>query len=189
MGCYSIVNIQALETERLLLFPICRDDMGELLRGKKMRISGYQCHEEWPGDELLEALPVMMNDLQDDPSSLGWHAWAMVEKRSSTIIGDAGFKGSPDCHGSVKLGYSVVEPFRRKGYAKEALRILACSALETGEISGMIAEIDTNNLPSKKLLISLGWEQKEGHEGFDVWALERTDIYDQDEKKRKIIEK
>lgn len=170
------MSIEPIETERLILLPVFRYDMAGLLGGKKKRILGYRCHEEWPGWELLEALPVMMNDLQDDPSSVGWHVWAVIEKRSSTIIGDVGFKGSPDRHGMVKMGYSIAVPFRRSGYAKEAVRALACYALGTGEISGITAEVDPSNLPSWKLLSTLGWEHGVEHEGFDVWTLGRTDI-------------
>lgn len=101
----------------------------------------------------------MINDLQDSPSSFGWHAWAVVEGTTGMVIGDVGFKGPPDGERTVEMGYSIVPQLHRNGYGKEAVSFLMEHALGSGEVKRIRAKVNEDNIPSKELLRSLGWER------------------------------
>ena len=42
-------------------------------------------------------------------------------RTTGTLIGVGGFKGPPDEHGEVELGYGVLPEYQRRGYASEAV--------------------------------------------------------------------
>ncbi|MBN1390449.1 MAG: GNAT family N-acetyltransferase [Candidatus Thermoplasmatota archaeon] len=175
----------ALNTTRLVLLPLKKEHLMALHRGVREPIYGYIPHWEWPGPELLEALPVMINDLMDDPSSFGWHAWAIIERESGMIIGDVGLKGPPDPQGVVRSGYSIVGPLRRKVYAREALETFSEHVTNEKGISRMMAEVHPDNIPSKNLLASLGWGHESIRDGLEVWTIGKDDIGSKHLKRRK----
>ncbi len=122
-------------------------------------IQGYRRAVGWPGPELLEALPVFINDLQDDPSSFGWHAWMVVERDGLLIIGDVGFKGPPDEERVAEIGFSIVPSKRGSGYAAEAVASLVKYALSRHGPIRSIAECSPDNLGSIRTLKTCGFHR------------------------------
>lgn len=157
------------ETDRLLLIPIKRATMLQLIKGERPDISKHHPHPQWPLPILIEALPVMANDLMDEPSLLGWHAWFVALKEEGTIIGDVGFKGPPDTEGTVKVAYSTIPAYRKNGYAKETVEAVSNAASKVPEVKRIIAEVLALNVPSIKLLQNLGWEHVRDNEEMEVW--------------------
>ncbi len=121
-------------------------------------VQGYH-REEWPGPELLEALPVFINDLQDNPSSLGWHAWIMIERKSSLIIGDVGLKGPPGKENTVEIGFSIVPSRRGSGFALEAVSSMVEHVLSTDANIRLTAECSPDNSPSLRTLETCGFRR------------------------------
>ena len=149
-----------IETDRITILPIPRETMLELLKDEiPGLISGYRREEGWPGPELLEALPTFINDLMDDPTTLGWHAWMIMERRSSSIIGDVGFKGPPDINGTMEMGFSIVPSRRRMGYAAEAVSSLAENILSRYPGHHITAVCSRENTGSRRTLRACGFRR------------------------------
>jgi ribosomal-protein-alanine N-acetyltransferase len=151
-----------LSTERLLLRPLDRVTLLNLSKGMIVgpSLEGTKVSNGWPLSELLEAVPVMFNDLSDDPSSFGWHAWVVVNKATGEVIGDVGFKGPPDENGVVEIGFSIMPEHRGKGYAKEAVKAMTDHAVSTGKVRAIIAECNKDNIESLKVLDALGMRKR-----------------------------
>ncbi len=148
-----------IDSERTIIVPLTRETMRSLL-GKDLpdEVQGYR-REEWPGPELLEALPVFINDLQDEPSTLGWHAWMMIERKISLIIGDVGFKGPPGRENSVEIGFSIVPSRRGWGFALETVSSMVEYVLSTDASIRLTAECSPDNLPSLRTLETCGFRR------------------------------
>jgi RimJ/RimL family protein N-acetyltransferase len=149
-----------LRTERLVMRPLDRDTIRSIYNGKVdgPALGGLNVPNDWPMNDLREALPVMFNDLTDVPASIGWHAWVIADAASLMVIGDAGFKGPPDGKGTVEIGFSILPEHRGLGFAKEAVRALIEHAFSTGMVRTIIAECDGDNLVSKRVLSSSRFE-------------------------------
>lgn len=91
--------------------------------------------------------------------------WAVVEKRSGSIIGTAGLffleewdrKNRTSICG-LQLGYHIFLPCRRKGYAYEACKAVIAYGQDMLEAASLYAKIDTSNEVSIHLAESLGFK-------------------------------
>ena len=84
------------------------------------------------------------------------------------MIGHAGFHGPPGVNAvkvadAVEVGYSVFEPYRRRGYATEVVRALIDWASSKHGIRHFVASISPENEPSLALVRRLGFEQTGRH--------------------------
>jgi [ribosomal protein S5]-alanine N-acetyltransferase len=61
-----------------------------------------------------------------------WNLYYMVLGTPRTVIGTCGFKGPPDVNGCVEVGYSLVQEFRGRGLATEAVKKLISTAFGAG---------------------------------------------------------
>ncbi len=153
-----------LSTERLLLRPLDRLTLLNISKGmiSGPSLDGTKVSNGWPLSDLLEAVPVMFNDLSDDPSSFGWHAWVVADKATKEVLGDVGFKGPPDENGVVEIGFSILPKFRMRGYAKEAVRVLIDHAFVSDKVRAVMAECDADNVASIMLLRASGFAKEKG---------------------------
>ena len=112
---------------------------------------------EWPGEDALPLIP-------------GWAAWVeqhgprtdqpggtAVHKLERTVIGGIGFKGDPDEHGRVEIGYGFNSTHWSQGYATEALQALCEWTLETGYARTIAAETLETNIASGRVLEKNGF--------------------------------
>ena len=107
---------------------------------------------DWPDAELAELLPVYANRLREDPDALGYGTWVLVERASRTVVGSAGFLGSPTSEGAVELGYGVHDEHRNRGYATEAARALVAWALVQDGVVQVTARCRPANAASIRVL-------------------------------------
>jgi|HubBroStandDraft_1064217.scaffolds.fasta_scaffold85564_2 ribosomal-protein-alanine N-acetyltransferase len=84
-----------------------------------------------------------------------WHFYYLLLREPRTLIGTCGFKGAPDADGRVEVGYSVLEQFRCRGLATEAVRALMQAAFEAGA-SEIAAETYPSLLPSLRVMEKCG---------------------------------
>jgi len=175
-----------IRTERMILQPaprafieaLHRADRDEAARMMDLRIAG-----EWfdgPRDWMLRRI----RQLTEDPALIAWLVHVMVLAQedagepAGTMVGHGGYHGAPDSSGMVEIGYQVAPPYRRRGYAIEAVRGLIANAFAHDEVTRVRASISPDNVPSLSLTRQLGFvkvgEQMDEVDGLDeVYELER----------------
>jgi RimJ/RimL family protein N-acetyltransferase len=105
-------------------------------------------HERGVIEWILNALDTLA---PNDP----WRFYYIVLNDSSTLIGTCGFKQPPDKTGCVEVGYSVLEQYRCRGIASEAVMALMSLAFAKGA-SEVAAETFPSLLPSLRVMQKCG---------------------------------
>lgn len=156
-----------IETERLTLEPapiafieaLEGGDMPAAERTLGLRIAGnwFEGPQHW--------MKLRIRQLREAPALDRWLLHAMVLRRDDlgepprTMVGHCGYHGAPDATGMVEIGYQVAPPYRRRGYAIEAVRGLIANAFSHPEITRVRASIRPDNEPSLSLTAKLGFVQ------------------------------
>ncbi|QZT33614.1 GNAT family N-acetyltransferase [Caldalkalibacillus thermarum TA2.A1] len=68
------------------------------------------------------------------------------------------FKGKPNEHGEVEIGYSIVKEYRNKGLTTEAVRELIYWGMGQPGVEKVLAACHHYNLPSVQVLRKVGME-------------------------------
>ena len=171
-----------LETRRLLFVPYSLALKKATIQNRSLLagLIGATVPDDWPGPDLMEALPFFIELMEQDSSGDVWDG-IIIHKQNKIVIGDMGFKGGPGAAGEVEIGYSIIPAYRNRGYATEMARCLITWAFQQHGIRAVIAECLDDNAGSIKVLEKLGmrrlppdgnmlkweirkeeWEQREG---------------------------
>ena len=117
--------------------------------------------EQEPDHE--ETMENMAQPLEKRPEQAGWWCWYFVLHNRVTghrmLIGNGGFKGPPADDGTVEIGYSLLQPYRNRGYATEAVNALVSWALEHPQVARVIAEAQPGNTASIRVLQNAGLDE------------------------------
>jgi RimJ/RimL family protein N-acetyltransferase len=90
----------------------------------------------------------------------GFSSWAVVERESGRVIGDAGF-GVFEPTGDIELGYTLGRAHWGNGYGTEAARACLATGLAHLDAPRIIAVMDVDNEPSLRVAERLGMERVE----------------------------
>jgi ribosomal-protein-alanine N-acetyltransferase len=108
----------------------------------------------------------------DDQSSV---CFVVCDAGSDSIVGFvrlSGIEREPYCRG--RLGYGVFHPYARMGYISAGLRYVIRLAFEDLELHRLEADIQAENIPSRRLVASMGFTCEGVSRGFirinDVWT-------------------
>lgn len=86
-----------------------------------------------------------------------WHTyWLAVVTAERFGAGLIGFKGTPDAHGEVEIGYGIDPAYRKKGYTTEAAGALIDWALQQPSCLAVTAWSDRENRASARVLEKVG---------------------------------
>ena len=107
-----------------------------------------------------------------DPSAECFGVWVIIERESTTVIGDIGFMGPPGEDGDVEIGYSVIPDRRGRGYASDAVRVLVAWALKQPGVGSVAARCDAVNVRSIRVLERAGFVRSSESHGQIHWRLE-----------------
>ena len=148
----------AIETERLVLFPYTRENLALFNRGLPAFEARFGV--TYRGEELDEALRGFLKQLEreiaDDPEHyLFFTEFLLVRKEDDTVIGSIDYKYVPR-DGVTELGYGLNPRYEGQGYMTEALRAF----LALGRALGIrIVRADTrkDNLRSQRVLQKCGF--------------------------------
>ncbi|WP_082234288.1 GNAT family N-acetyltransferase [Halobacillus massiliensis] len=148
---------------RIKYIPVTLDLAQMIMKNPLAFYYKYQMpwNRKWPHDGLKAMLPFYAEALEENEEQLGFGPWIMIEKDAGHIVGDIGFKGSADEEGTIEIGYHVTADQRNKGFATEAVEALCAWAFQHGEVKGVEAECDKENIQSQKVLINNGFHQTE----------------------------
>lgn len=168
------MNIENLETERLLLIPftklICQLVNDKNFEGLKNK--GLIPGDGYPDQETLDTIPKIILNLELVNTPTGFESWLIIIKQEMKIIGDIGFKGIPNQFGEVDLGYGIIETEQRKGYAIEAAKALSNWAFSHPNVKKITAKCLIDNYGSVKILEKLNFKKTAQDESMQYWSLE-----------------
>jgi len=153
-----MIGATRYETERLHLEPLRGAHAAELFELlSDERLYRYIPHDP-PG--TLAALTERYERLETRHSASGdesWLNWAVRSKSDGRCMGRVEVTIRPDA--GALLAYEIGPEFWRRGIATEACRRVIRALFEEGGVTEVMAEVDTRNLPSIRLLERLGFER------------------------------
>ncbi len=128
--------------------------------------------EDWPALSALlggagiapnwlhfpEAMIWMRDYLRESQTELGWWNYLIVHRRDVRLIGTCGYKGSPDFHGEVEIGYEIADGYQGQGLATETAHALVNHAFKFDEVKCVSANTLAEKNASNRLLEKLGFQ-------------------------------
>ena len=129
------------ETERIRICPASREQMERMIGAER------------DGD-LKKAYREMLEGCLRHPEDRDWYAMWMIEKTDGTHIGDLCFKGPGR---NPEIGYGILEEYRGRGYASEAVKLALRWAFSHPEVDAVEAETDPGNIASQRVLEKCGF--------------------------------
>jgi RimJ/RimL family protein N-acetyltransferase len=132
-----------METDRIRIYPASVEQMEGWIAAEK-------------DEELKKAYGEMLEGCLSHPEQWEWYAAWMIETIDKTHIGDLCFKGIK-AGGNPEIGYGILEEFRGRGYAVEAVKLALAWAFRHPGIVAVEAETDPDNAASKKVLMKCGF--------------------------------
>jgi RimJ/RimL family protein N-acetyltransferase len=108
----------------------------------------------------VEAVEKELEKHAADQTQRGFSYWAVVERESGRVIGDAGF-GIFEETGDIELGYTIARDRWGRGYATEAAAGCLAAGLTHLGVERIVAVIDSRNENSIRVAERIGMERIE----------------------------
>src|SRR5437773_30710 len=169
-----------IRSERLELVSMSPDFIDALLAERRSDAEAtavLKLPDDWPDAHDTGFLRFRLRQMREQPEIQEWFVYAVVlPDGERPMIGHAGFHGPPGVNAvkapdAVEIGYSIFEPYRRRGYATEVVRALIDWASREHSIRRFIASISPDNSASLALIRRLGfqeigrhWDEEDGEE-------------------------
>lgn len=118
-------------------------------------------------DSFLKIVKGQYAATDQDAGNEPWHSfWWIVRKADRKVVGSADFKAPPE-NGTVEIGYGLGAAHERRGYMTETVEAMCQWAFSQPGVSAVIAETETDNLPSQRVLHRCGFAEYE--RGKTIW--------------------
>lgn len=147
-----------LESDRLYLKILTQDDSGSyyLLSQndgfRQFQISDYRKKSQ-------EDTSHWITQLESYHKRNGLGIVGVFEKNCQTLVGLGALKYLEEEQRSpIELMYRISDKFWGKGYGFEIASTLVCYAFENLNLEHLVATVDPKNIPSKKILLKLGFQ-------------------------------
>jgi len=114
---------------------------------------------DWPPELTEDVWEATRDWLFQDPDRVGWGMWYVVRTvpPPRVLVATVGLKGVPSDDGTVEVGYSVLQGYRRQGIAAEGVRTLVEWAFADPRVRRVTAETYPHLAPSIGVLEKLGF--------------------------------
>ena len=154
-----------IQTKRLDLIPLSPAVLRaalELDRNKIGRLLGASVPQSW---EIRRGfLELQLRQLEANPALQPWLARGIVLRSEGQLIGDIGCHSAPfsapaSAPKTVELGYSVMEAWRRRGFAQEAIEALIQWACTQHRVHRFVLSISPENQASQALAAKMGFQK------------------------------
>ena len=145
-----------LETERLILRPWSLDDADAYYEGI---LADPDVMRYLPGGtpRPREAAERSINWFNKHGDDHGFTLWAVEEKSSGALVGNAGLVYIPNSPGrEVEVAYTLAKAFWGKGIATEAARASLKYGFETCNLPEIYGLAFPDNVPSQNVLRKIG---------------------------------
>ncbi|MBI2913510.1 MAG: GNAT family N-acetyltransferase [Chloroflexi bacterium] len=156
------MNVASIRSHRLDLVSMSPAFIEALLAGDRAQaeaVGGFPLPPGWPAPADERLLRLRLEQMRQDPSTQPWLLRAMVRRRPRRqMIGFINFHGLPR-DGLAELGYTVLPPSRRRGYASETIQGLMDWARTEHGVRCFRVSIAPDNAPSLALAAGLGFRQ------------------------------
>ena len=154
-----------IQTERLDLISLSPGVIRAPLDGDRSRMAqllGVSVPATW--EIRREFLELRLRQLEANPALQPWLIRGISLRDEGILIGDIGFHSEPVAPSaaapkSVELGYGVLEAWRRRGFADEALAAMIHWARHRHGVHRFVLSIDPENQPSQALAAKLGFRK------------------------------
>jgi RimJ/RimL family protein N-acetyltransferase len=160
-------RVQILQLDAGALRGLADGDLAAADRTSPVPLTPYLAGPECRGVWEIRAVQVV-----EEPVSAAWVTGIVWDPDRGLAVGRAGYHGPPDDAGMVEVGYSVDPQYRRKGYARAALRALIERAGWEPGVTTVRASVSPANLPSRDLVLSEGFvavgEQEDEEDGLEI---------------------
>src|ERR1700754_641674 len=107
--------------------------------------------------ESIRVTERLLDDYDAHQRRHGYSFWAVVERESGALIGDAGLYRTPA--GEVELGYTLGAQWWGRGYATEAAGRWLATAFDVLGITEVVALAEPANRASLHVLEKLGMQR------------------------------
>ena len=150
-----------IETERLVLVPMRREQCTELLAGRRAEL---EVGEGWPMDGSL----VNMRTAEKyDVELPGWFVTL-----GGAVIGDISTHGDVGEDGDIEVGYNLAEPYRGRRYAPEFVGAVTRWLLDRDDVRRVVARgVKADNVASRRTLERCGFVLVKEEDGYTSYAL------------------
>ncbi|WP_338876016.1 GNAT family N-acetyltransferase [Spirosoma sp. SC4-14] len=145
-----------IETQRLSIVPLSLDQL-RLHIADRYRLEetlGLQRGHREVVEPLLSILTYFtIPRLQNPANDPLYHTmWMAIDRQKQQFVAEAKFKGEPDETGTVEIGYGTYPALQRQGYMSELVGGLLNWAGQQSGIRRVVADTDTENVASQKVL-------------------------------------
>ena len=170
------IEINQLETERLILIPFTQDICENILYNdyELLYEQGYKRGKRWPDLDMMDTIPKIIGNLAINDYVTGFESWLIIKKDTQEIIGDVGYKGYNFEFQNIDIGCGIITEERGKGFAEEATRELIRWAFSQEIVKEITAKCFIDNAQSINLLKKLGFIQIHENEHVIDWSLKIT---------------
>jgi RimJ/RimL family protein N-acetyltransferase len=174
--------LRVVETNRMVLVAANADLVRADLEGGEAlaEMLNARVPSNWPPDLYdREAMQYALRMLEDSTAP-GWSFWYLMLRAEQSnpgstsgsvpgrakrqaegqaqLVGICGFKGRPDSSGSTEIGYSIIDRFRNKGLASEAVERLVRWAFSHQTVHEVSAETLPHLQSSIRVMKKNGFE-------------------------------
>lgn len=129
-------------------------------RGKLAEILDARIPDAWPPELLADHLEEFAEMFAKNPDRAGMSMWYWIRDDATAgdrvLIGNGGGGGTADDHGSLAIGYAVLDEFQRQGYATEAMRAIVDWMFDQPGVQMLTADTYPHLKPSIRVMEKLG---------------------------------
>ncbi|MBU1099656.1 MAG: GNAT family N-acetyltransferase [Bacteroidetes bacterium] len=156
-----------LESDRLLLRNIKMSDVDDFLYYRSIpEVATYQGWEPYKEEDAVNYINIYKDNIPGIPGD--WCSWAIIHKEDDKLIGDCSIKLTKDEPRIAEIGCTLSPDYQGRGIAKESISAMIDYAFENLDVHRIVGITDAKNLPSQKLMESMGM-RKEGHFIKNIW--------------------
>ncbi|HSB39677.1 MAG TPA: GNAT family N-acetyltransferase [Gaiellaceae bacterium] len=149
-------------TGSIRLVPMTTRFLEALLAGRREQSEqelGISLFAEYPSQDERRFLAMRLRQMHEDVRFETWSEYAFVV--GEQMVGHGGYDGPPGNNAAqaadaVEFGYAIFVPYRGRGYATEAARMLIDLAEKTG-VRHFVLAISPTNAPSLAIARKLGF--------------------------------